>query len=252
MRVQDTNWMQLETYLQEDDRVVVPLGSVEQHAYLSLATDAILAERVAVEAAGPLGVPVFPAVPYGLADYFSAYPGTITLRRETYFALVTDILESLHSAGFRRILLVNGHGGNGPVAFVAGRWAREKGDVMVRIHHWWRAPATRAAVEAAGEGGSHANWMENFPWTRLEGVQSPAGVKPPVQVSDDEREDPAAVRDVLGDGSFGAAYQISDEVMLEVWKVAVEETRELLERRAWEAEDVETAPPVRAADGSEG
>ncbi len=47
------NWMQVEEHLQRDDRVVLPLGSTEQHAYLSLATDSILAERVAVEAAEP-------------------------------------------------------------------------------------------------------------------------------------------------------------------------------------------------------
>ncbi len=60
MRVAEMNWMQLEALLREDDRAVLPLGSVEQHAFLSLATDAVLAERVAVEAAEPLGIPVFP------------------------------------------------------------------------------------------------------------------------------------------------------------------------------------------------
>ena len=51
MRIADLNWMQLEAYLERDDRIVLPLGSTEQHAYLSLATDNILAERVSVEAA---------------------------------------------------------------------------------------------------------------------------------------------------------------------------------------------------------
>jgi creatinine amidohydrolase len=63
VRVRDLNWMQLEEYLEQDDRVVLPLGSTEQHAYLSLETDNILAERVSVEAAQPLGVPVFPVLP---------------------------------------------------------------------------------------------------------------------------------------------------------------------------------------------
>src|SRR5690606_16662750 len=74
------NWMQVEEYLRRDDRAVLPLGSTEQHGYLSLAVDAILAERVAREAAEPLGVPVFPTVNYGLAPYFAAYPGTLSLR----------------------------------------------------------------------------------------------------------------------------------------------------------------------------
>ena len=54
MRIADLNWMQVEEYLQSDDRAVVPLGSVEQHAYLSLAVDEILAERVAIETYGEM------------------------------------------------------------------------------------------------------------------------------------------------------------------------------------------------------
>ena len=50
MRIRDLNWMQLEEYLSRDDRIVLPVGSTEQHAYLSLETDNILAERVSVEA----------------------------------------------------------------------------------------------------------------------------------------------------------------------------------------------------------
>ena len=60
MRMHDCTWMQIEEYLRADDRIVLPLGSTEQHAYLSLGVDAILSERVAVEAAEPLGVPVLP------------------------------------------------------------------------------------------------------------------------------------------------------------------------------------------------
>ncbi len=78
MRIADLNWMQVEEYLRRDDRCALPLGSTEQHAYLSLSVDSILAERVALEAAEPLGIPVFPAVSYGLTPYFRAYPGTVT------------------------------------------------------------------------------------------------------------------------------------------------------------------------------
>ena len=68
------NWQDVEAAAARDLRAVLPLGSVEQHAQLSLCTDAILAERVAVEAAEPLGVPVFPVMPYGLAPYFAPIP----------------------------------------------------------------------------------------------------------------------------------------------------------------------------------
>src|SRR5204862_5742565 len=103
LRVRDLNWMQLEAYLERDDRIVLPLGSTEQHAYLSLETDNLLAEGVAVETAEPLGVPVLPVLPYGLTPTFAAYPGSPTLRLETFVAVVRDLLESLYRQGFHRI-----------------------------------------------------------------------------------------------------------------------------------------------------
>src|SRR3979411_2200657 len=92
------NWMAVEAYLQRDDRAVVPLGSTEQHAYLSLATDAILAERVAVEAAEPLGIPVFPALSYGITPYFLAFPGSVSLRISTYVAVLRPVRQVLKSS----------------------------------------------------------------------------------------------------------------------------------------------------------
>ena len=103
MRVQDCNWMQLEEYLRGDDRIVLPLGSIEQHAYLSLAVDVILSERVSVEAAEPLGVPVMPSLPYGITPYFAAYPGSPTLSVETYGQSFASC-STRYGQGFRRFL----------------------------------------------------------------------------------------------------------------------------------------------------
>ena len=66
MRIGEMHWRMVEEYLTRDDRCVLPLGSTEQHAYLSLCVDNILSERIAIEAAEPLGVPVFPVVAYGI------------------------------------------------------------------------------------------------------------------------------------------------------------------------------------------
>jgi creatinine amidohydrolase len=206
--------MQLEAYLEHDDRIVLPLGSTEQHAYLSLATDAILAERVSVEAAEPLEVPVLPALAFGVTPYFGAYPGSPSLTRETYVAALTEIVASLRAQGFRRVLLVNGHGGN---SFAAER-------VDAAWHDWWRAPRVWEAVRALDPAGTHASWMENFPWTRLAGVELPREAKP--EVVTPLPDDPAAVRGVLGDGSYGGAYMRADDDLFAVWAIGVEETRE--------------------------
>ncbi|MBI3715056.1 MAG: creatininase family protein, partial [Betaproteobacteria bacterium] len=144
MHICQMNWMQVEDYLRRDNRAVVPIGCTEQHAYLSLAVDLILAEKVAVDAAEPLGVPVFPVLPFGHTPTFMAYPGTISLRLETLIAVMRDVLDSLATHGFRRILIVNGHGGNAPVANFLGEWMGDHPEVKVKFHNWWNAPKTWA------------------------------------------------------------------------------------------------------------
>jgi creatinine amidohydrolase len=229
MRVRDLNWMQLAEYLERDDRIVLPLGSTEQHGYLSLETDNILAERVSVEAAEPAGVPVLPVLPYGLTAMFaSAYPGSPTLSLETYAALLRELLESLYGQGFRRFLLVNGHGGNIPAAAVAREWMAERSDAQAIFHSWWAGPRVLEVAREIDPDYSHANWGENFPWTRLEGVELPER-KPMMDEAAYMVAGPEQLRDVIGDGSFGGLYQRPDEEMLRIWKTGVEEVRELLE-----------------------
>jgi creatinine amidohydrolase len=229
MKIADMNWMQVEAALARDPRAVVPVGSTEQHAYLSLSVDSILAERVATDAAAPLGVPVFPVLNYGITPYFRAYPGTVSLRLDTYQRIVADILESLAGSGFTRILFVNGHGGNIPGGSILQEWMNDHPGVAVKWHNWWNAPKTAAAVAAVDPVGSHASWMENFPWTRLAGVTMPAGQKPAIDLSRMRLMDAAAVRAYIGDGNFAGEYQKTDDEMMRVWRAGVEETREALE-----------------------
>jgi creatinine amidohydrolase len=230
MRIAEMNWMQVEAYLKRDDRGVLPLGSTEQHGYLSLATDSLLAERIALEAAEPLGVPVFPVLPYGLAPYFRRFPGSVSLRAATYLSLVREILDSLTGHGFRKILIVNGHGGNAPAQALAQEWMADNPRARVRFHNWWNAPRTWAKVQAIDPVASHASWMENFPWTRLAEVALPGSQKPMSDLTRLRELDPAEVRATLGDGNYGGRYERSDEEMLALWKEGVVETREQLER----------------------
>lgn len=222
--------MQLEAWLKTDDRAVLPLGCTEQHSYLSLATDSILAERVAAEAAEPLGVPVFPVVAYGITPNFRAYPGTVSLRVETFLHIVRDILDGLKEQGFRRILIVNGHGGNSPAASYANEWLAANPGMAVRFHNWWSAPKVWAKVQQIDPVASHASWMESFPWTRIPGVTAPATQKPMIDWAAISQQGPARVREQLGDGNFGGFYTRPDEEVLALWQVAVSETRELIER----------------------
>jgi creatinine amidohydrolase len=232
VRVFDSNWMQIAAYLEHDDRIVLPVGSTEQHGYLSLGTDALLAERVSVEAAEPLGVPVLPVLPFGMAPYFTEYPGTMSLRISTYVEVVRDLLDCLAGQGFRRIAVVNGHGGNAPVAGLIREWINRPGAdrVEVLFHSWYNAPKTAAAASTFDDDQFHGSWLENFAWTRVAGAEIPDGAAP---VLDRAKADHLTAREMKAlapDGSLGGAYRRSDEDMQIVWDAGVAEVRELLEK----------------------
>ncbi len=228
MKLWHANWMQIEEYLQHDDRVVVPLGSTEQHGYLSLGVDALLAERASVEAAEPEGVPVLPVLPFGLTPTFTAYPGTINVRIETYLALIRDVLDSLRHQGFKRILLVNGHGGNTPAGGLASEWVGDHPDCQVLFHGWLIDPAIWGLAQSIDPEVTHASWVENFAVVRVDGVELPTERKPLVDAAALCVANPVGVRELMGDGPGGGLYQRGEEDTQRVWMAAVALLRERL------------------------
>src|SRR6266853_1515879 len=197
MRISEMNWIMVEEYLGRDDRAVLPLGCTEQHAYLSLSTDSILAERLAVEAAEPLGVPVFPVLAYGITPYFRAFPGTISLRVETYMSILRDILDAMAEQGFKRILIVNGHGCNTPAQGLVGEWMAEHPGVRIKFHNWWNAPNVWSQVQAIAPVAAHASLMENFPWTGFVKLDKPIEQKPMIDLDQMRQLDPKSLRAYL-------------------------------------------------------
>ncbi|MCE2471701.1 MAG: creatininase family protein, partial [Anaerolineae bacterium] len=99
----------------------------------------------------------------------------------------------------------------------------------VRWHNWYNAPKTWAKVLEIDPVGSHASWMENYPWTRLEGVALPAERKALFDLDKLALLTPRQTREQLVDGNMGGYYQRSDADMMAIWQVAVAETRDLLE-----------------------
>ena len=229
MRISAMNWMMVEQYLRRDDRAGVRFRTRPRPRPGSGGrADSILAERLAIEAAESLGVPVFPVLPYGITPYFRAFPGTITLRTETYMSVVGEILDALAEQGFKRVLVLNGHGGNTSAQGFIGEWIGDHSAMRVKFHNWWNAPKVWAAVQAIDPVASHASWMENFPWTRLANVKMPAHQKPMSDAEKLRRLDPKSVRQYLNDGNYGVRYERNKEEMIKIWRIAVEETRELL------------------------
>jgi len=100
------------------ETIVVPLGSLEQHGrHLPLGTDAFLGDGLGLALAERLGAFLAPTVRLGCSEHHLAFPGTITLRTETFVQVVRDVVRSLSGHGFKRIILLPTHGGNfGPLA----------------------------------------------------------------------------------------------------------------------------------------
>jgi creatinine amidohydrolase len=100
--------------------VVLPLGSVEQHGHhMPLGTDSMLAHAVATGAApkvdAPTRVAILPPPWYGFSAHHMRFAGSISLPAKLMLDLAEAIVESVVAHGFKRILIVNGHGGNGGV-----------------------------------------------------------------------------------------------------------------------------------------
>jgi creatinine amidohydrolase len=106
-------WVEVEEALKRTDVVIIPVGSIEQHAkHLPLGTDSYLAIEGCKLIAQKAEVVVAPVVLAGLSPHHMGFPGTITLTPETFEAVVYETALSLIHHGFRKILIYNGHGGN--------------------------------------------------------------------------------------------------------------------------------------------
>lgn len=224
MRFEELNWMDVESYLRQDDRLLVVLGACEQHGYLSLASDTLIPQAIAYAASRQSGVLVAPALPFGVSPHFTTYPGTISLRLSTYLQVVEDVLRSLAGYGFRRILLLNGHGGNDPMRVRLVELRNEMPHLKLGWYAWWTAPSTVAVAQAHGLKPFHANWNESFPFTRVADVPSVSKEAPVTRPILNAEE----IRTTYGDGVFGGDYQAPDEVMAEVLQAAVDDVIELL------------------------
>jgi creatinine amidohydrolase len=82
-------------------------------------------------------------------------------------------------------------------------------------------------VREIDEVGSHGSWMENFPWNRV--ADAPNEVKTPIDLGLLRSLSPAGVKELVGDGNYGGAYQKPDDRMLVLWQTGVEETRRVID-----------------------
>jgi len=154
MRLSEMTWPEVEAYLQDSAGVLLPAGSTEQHGPIGLiGTDALCAEAVALgvaEAVGGPGAIVAPTLALAPAQFNLGFPGTISLRAQTFAAVVYDVLTSLARHGFTRVYIVNGHGANlAPIRSALHDVLNDLGadpnhGLAVRLRSWWDYPEADA------------------------------------------------------------------------------------------------------------
>jgi creatinine amidohydrolase len=139
-RYEKLTWPDIEEAVAMGKIPIVPCGAVEQHGpHLPLDVDMLLATSVALGAGekSPEQILVLPSVSYGYTGHVMDFPGTINIHYTHFIEHVLDIAKSLAYHGFKKILLLNGHGSNMPNLDLAARRCNVETDAQCAFGAWW-------------------------------------------------------------------------------------------------------------------
>lgn len=138
MRLDLCSWLEVAAYLERSGTIIIPAGSTEQHGPMGLiGTDALCVQTIARRAAESTGTLVAPTLALTPAPFNMAFPGTISVRAETFKEMVKDILHGLRAQGFNRVYFLNGHGANLEPIGEAAKEAGSGETLAIRIRSWW-------------------------------------------------------------------------------------------------------------------
>lgn len=225
MQFQNHNWMQMEAYLMNDQRVMLVLGACEQHGYLSLLTDVRIPMALAKAASHASGVLIAPPLNFGCSPYFLDYPGTISLRLRTYLDVVEDIIRSLYDTGFRQVLILNGHGGNTPVRTHLVEMLNELADLEIRWYAWWTTQTAASIAQKYNLDPEHANWLEAFDFNRVSDLPDEPKPKPEQKLNILNK---SQTREVYQEGSFGGEFHVDQAILKEMFNACLADILDLL------------------------
>jgi creatinine amidohydrolase len=156
-------WKQVEALNKERSLVIIPTAAIEQHGHhLPLATDTLLNNYILGHALRklPKDLPVYAAAPvcYGKSNEHIGFPGTLSLNRNTFMAVLHDLAESLHAGGFKKIVFFNSHGGNHSVIDVMARDLRA--EFGLRVFCLFGGGGASGLGEQEAKYGFHAGEVE--------------------------------------------------------------------------------------------
>ena len=153
----DMTWPEIKEAAKNNRVPLIPVGSTEQHGlHLPTRTDALLAYEICKAAAMeiPEETVVMPPVNYGYNEHHLDFPATIHINHETLIRFVIDIGKSLAHHGFRRIIIVNGHGSNtAPMEIAARRITLESSAICASLTYISLAPEVFGLLEAESAHG---------------------------------------------------------------------------------------------------
>ena len=152
--LENLTWVDVQDYLQQDDRLIMVTGSTEQHGrHLIFGTDALVPYTIAQRVSEETGVLLAPPLNYGMSLYHMGFPGTMSLWPATLTRVLEELLRSAYIHGFGRIFVVNGHGGN--IACwrnaVIGVTHESEG-LEVKLRNWWQDPIVSEMLEVVFPG----------------------------------------------------------------------------------------------------
>jgi creatinine amidohydrolase len=147
--------------------IVLPVGATEQHGpHLPLGTDTLIVERVARAAAEQArtahDVIVAPTLPFGSSHHHLPFGGTISMATERYYGALADMTESLVTDGFRRIFILNGHGGNHEIIQLVARDLALRHPVNIAAASYWDLALAAVSGQEPGLNGRFPGHAGDF------------------------------------------------------------------------------------------
>ena len=238
---------------------LVPVGSCEQHGpHLALDTDLAIANALSRRLADDLGevAILYPAIPYGLSEHHMGFPGTVSLRPETFMGVFNDLVQSAARWGLRRLLVVNGHGGNIDALRLVSQVARRDLGVLVASVMWAQLAAEEIAAGVQSAQYGHACEIETSVALVLapDRVYSERIAPPKGRRSADPLTDPpwalvdqaVSFEEWTEDGALGDPTQANAELGTEIVEVAYERALAFAQRFA------DRPLPGKAEEASDG
>ncbi len=172
----DLTWPEVNEATQMGKVILLPVGSTEQHGpHLPLDVDNVLAQGLCLEAGrrAPDKILVAPLIPYGFNIHAMDFPGTMHVAYDHFVEYCLDVCKCFSYHGFKRIIIVNGHGSNTPLLEFVGRRTILETDALVASFMWWSllrvdpdfVDSFRESVYPGGAG--HAGEVETSMYLHL-------------------------------------------------------------------------------------